>query len=279
MKEIDADIYYQRSAGLMTGVVAAYCGMHGKKSVFAASGNPNFERNTNRIRFRRDRWIYEYGLRRVDRVLVQNEEQAKLCLMNFGRKSTLVPNCYHPPAVNRRPNPSEILWVGTIRNVKRPHLFLDLAALLPHLQFTMVGGPAPRDSGMYDEIRTRATSMANVNFAGFVPYAQIDAYFDRAALLLNTSESEGFPNTYLQAWSRGVVTISFADCGAGLNGAAVGRTVLSLQDMAELTTQLMQNAHQRAEEGARCLKHYQRNHTPDTVLDLYERVIEELLRP
>ena len=41
MKRVDADIYYQRTAGMLTGVVAAFCKMHGKRSVFAAAGNPD----------------------------------------------------------------------------------------------------------------------------------------------------------------------------------------------------------------------------------------------
>ena len=40
----NSDVYYQRTAGMLTGIVARFCLRHGKKSVFAAAGNPDFFR-------------------------------------------------------------------------------------------------------------------------------------------------------------------------------------------------------------------------------------------
>ena len=90
---VNADVYYQRAAGKLTGVMAAFCRKYGKKSIFAAAGNPDLVPNTPRIRFARDRWIYSYGLKNVDRIFVQNIEQARLCKAHFSRECTLVPNC------------------------------------------------------------------------------------------------------------------------------------------------------------------------------------------
>jgi glycosyltransferase involved in cell wall biosynthesis len=276
MRRADADIYYQRTAGMITGLVAAYCRRHRKKSIFSASGNPNFERNTRRIKYRRDRWLYEYGLMRVDRVLVQNPEQAELCLRNFGRHSTLVPNCYEPLKSSRSRTGRDILWVGSIRQVKRPQLFLDVAAALPQYQFTLVGGPAPENERMFAALKTRAAGMSNVRLMGFVPYSKLDQHFDNAALLLNTSESEGFPNTFLEAWSRSTVTVSFADCGARVDGMPVGRIVSSLEQMMMVINEFMNDEVQRCKEGARCKEYVDRNHAPAAILDLYEKIFAEM---
>lgn len=279
LREAGADIYYQRTAGMLTGIVAAFCARNGKRSVFAAAGNPDLEPNTPRIRYTRDRWIYEYGLRNVDRILVQNEEQVKLCCENFGRSATLVPNCYPAPPASVAAGDSgtgHVLWVGSIRRIKRPKLFLDLASAMPEQRFRMIGGPGRGEEGLYRAIEDSAAAIPNLEFTGFVPYSKIDPYFDGAAVVVNTSESEGFPNTFLQAWSRGVPTVSYVDSGARYEGLPIGRQVASRDEMKDCVEQLLGGV-ERTRLGERCRRYYEENHSPGRVLDLYENLFRELL--
>lgn len=273
MKKVDADIYYQQTAGMLTGVVAAFCKAKTRKSVFASASNPDLLPNTPRIRFARDRWIYAYGLRNVDRIFVQNDEQARLCFDNYNRASVLVPNCYSAPktqsVIGLRRN---ILWVSTIRKLKRPELFLDLAAALPEHQFQMIGGPGDGEHKLFESIKVRASTMANVRFFGFLPFFKTEEYFDQAAILVNTSDSEGFPNTFLQAWSRSVPTVSFVD-----PGAPVGLRVKSIQEMISTVARLASNESDREVEGARSAKYVASNHAPREVVKRYEREFEELV--
>jgi glycosyltransferase involved in cell wall biosynthesis len=278
LKRVDADIYYQRTAGMLTGVIAAFCKSHGKKSVFAVAGNPDLETNTSRIRYARDRWIYLYGLRHVDRILVQNDEQSRLCRMNFGLEAVRIPNCY--PAPTRRPPATGkyVLWVSTIRKLKQPDIFLDLAQALPSLQFRMIGGPAVGEETLYEAVGRRAAKLPNVEFLGYTPYSSIDSHFEAATLFVNTSESEGFPNTFLQAWARGVTTVSFVDCGARLDGRPVGFIVNSLAEMKAWVAKLATDFDLRFAEGARCLAYLECNHLPDRVIPQYEHLFAELMR-
>jgi glycosyltransferase involved in cell wall biosynthesis len=277
LKRANAAVYYHRTAGMMTGVMAKYCEIYGKKSVFASAGNPDLVRETPRIKYARDRWIYEYGLRHVDRILVQNDEQARLCRANFGREATRVLNCY-PAPVSRRPSGGGeyVLWVSTIRSLKQPELFLDLAAALPDIQFRMIGGPGIDEAALYRKIQARADAIPNVQFLGFVPYTQIDAHFDAALLFVNTSESEGFPNTFLQAWSRGIPTVSFVDAGARLDGSIVGELVETLAEMQTKVAALSSDMEARVREGARCKDYFERNHLPERIVDQYEAVFRGL---
>jgi glycosyltransferase involved in cell wall biosynthesis len=257
--------------------MAAFCQRAGKKSIFAAAGNPDLELRTSRIRFARDHWIYEYGLRNVDRIIVQNEEQQRLCRVNFARDATLIPNCY--PVNQSRPAsaPDLVLWVSTIRRLKRPHFFLDLAEALPGFRFRMIGGPDSAEVALFEAVKQRAAMMANVEFLGFVPYAEIDAHFDEAAVFVNTSESEGFPNTFLQAWARAVPTVSFVDSGARAEGHPVGVQVGSLKPMAEQVALWLGNQTKRRQDGRRCRDYFERHHTPGLVLELYGQVFRELV--
>lgn len=277
LKRADADIYYSRAAGILAGIVARFCRQHSRKSIFAAAGNPDFDRKTSRIRFKRDRWIYEYGLRASDELIAQNLDQVGRCELNFKRTPTLIENCYPLPARGRADCGKHVLWVSTIREIKRPELLLDLAQMLPEFSFIMIGGPDNREHELFNEIQSRANTISNLQFVGFVPYREIDRYFDDAQLVLNTSESEGFPNTFLQAWSRGVPTVSLFDCGAQAGGKAIGRVVSDETEMAEQIAALMRDHSQWVEESRTCLAYYEQHHLPDVACSNYERVFEKLL--
>lgn len=276
LRRADADIYYQRAAGMTTGLVAEFCRRAGKRSIFAAAGNPDLEPDTPRIRLWRDRKLYEYGLRHVDRILVQNEEQARLCRLNLGREPILLPNCFPAPKSSRTDCAGHVLWVSTLRALKRPELFLDLAAAFPQRTFRMIGGPSGSEGALFDSIRDRAKSLSNLEFFGFVPYAAIDEHFDNAAIFVNTSESEGFPNAFLQAWARGVPTVSFVDAGARMNGHVIGRVVASLQEMADAVAELLSDSKAHAEQSLRAAAYFKSHHSPEMILDLYEQVLGEL---
>jgi glycosyltransferase involved in cell wall biosynthesis len=278
MKRVNADIYYQRAAAMYTGVMAGFCRLHGKKSIFAAAGNPDLERNTTRLRYARDRCLYEYGLRNVDRIFVQNDEQSRLCVTNFGRVPIQIPNCYPAPTKQSSGADGHILWVSTIRKLKRPDMFLDLASALPNHRFRMIGGSSVLDANMYESFKARANSVPNVDFLGFVPYSKIDDHFDEAAIFVNTSISEGFPNTFLQAWARGIPTVSFIDSGARLDGEPIGLRVDSLGEMVAKVKGLLSDSSRREQEGQRCAAYFKQHHSPERIVDLYEQAFQELLK-
>ena len=59
----------------------------------------------------------------------------------MGELPTLVPSCYAARFNQRADSNGIVLWVSTLRTLKRPELFLELARRSPHLRFRMVGGP------------------------------------------------------------------------------------------------------------------------------------------
>lgn len=279
LKLANADIYYQQTAGVWTGVMAAFCRLHARKSIFAAASNPDLQPNTPRIRYSRDRWIYAFGLRNVDRIFVQNVEQAQLCKESLGRDSILVPNCYEAPAIrSAKAEDNCILWVSTIRQLKRPQLFLELAQAFPRLKFRMIGGPGDGEHALFDDIKARAGTISNLEFLGFLPFNQTEAQFDQATILVNTSESEGVPNAFLQAWARSIPTVSFVDAGARLEGTPVGVTTGSMQEMIASVAELIADEHKRLAEGRRGAEYVSRHHSPKSIVGLYERIFEDLMR-
>ena len=272
----NADIYYHRTAGMLTGVVAAFCKRHEKKSIFAAAGDPDLERRTPRIRFARDRKIFEYGVRNVDQIVVQNEKQRALCKLNYGRRAILIPNSLPKPNIVKQNPGHYVLWVSTIRSLKRPQLMINIAKSLHRHKFIMIGGRDQFERLLYENIKDYASHVGNLDFLGYVPFDDIDKYFDDAALVVNTSESEGFPNTFLQAWSRSIPTVSFIDCGARLHRRPVGIRTESTREMAHIVDALMNDIDLRFRHGRYCYEYYLANNTPDIVVAKYEKLLTDI---
>src|SRR5262245_9680099 len=139
MREVDADVYYQRTADMLTGIVAEFCRRNGKRSIYGAASDVDFLPGRQRIRYLRDRRLYEHGLRQVDRATVQTDEQQRHCRAHYGREAMVIPSCYELPGGPGTKTGDTILWAGNMREVKRPELCLQIARLLPNRRFVMVG--------------------------------------------------------------------------------------------------------------------------------------------
>ena len=71
----------------------------------------------------------------------------------------------------------------------------------------MIGGGSINKQ-FYEKIKSDADKIPNLEFIGFIPYPDIGKYFNAASILINTSNFEGFSNTFLQAWMAHTPVIS-----------------------------------------------------------------------
>lgn len=273
MQLADADIYYQRASGMLAGLIAHFCARYRRKFVFAAASDADFFPDLPLIHYSRDKWLYRRGLRRADAVVVQNPVQQQACRERFGRAATIVPSCHAPQPAPRAGLAGYVLWAGTIKALKRPELFLELARRLPQYRFVAVGGG---DAALLQRLREQSAGLANLEWVGFVPYSAVDPYFDGARLLLNTSVIEGFPNTFLQAWARGVPSISFFDNGSRHQDQPVTRTVADLDAMAAAVAQWMGDDLSWQGASARVRDYFEASHTPAVALRAYQQVFAAL---
>ena len=271
---VDAHVYYLRSASMLAGVIDAFCRGRGRRSIYAAASDADFDPRLGQIRFARDRWLYRRGLARVDRIVVQNEAQREACRRQFGREAVLIPSCYELPEKTAMEDKHEILWVGRMERGKRPELALEVAQRLPHRRFVLVGGEAhgeDADAGYYAEVCARGRALGNVEMTGFLPLEEVERRFDGARVLLNTSTYEGMPNTFLQAWARGVPTVATVDVGAPVYPVVQDAAAAA----AELERLLVEPAHwQRASQA--CREHFEQHHSSGAVLQQYLQLLEAL---
>lgn len=276
LRRADADVYYQRSSGANTGIVAAFAKRHGRRMLFASAAATDFDPSLPRLRFSRDKWLYRYGLARADRIVVQTDRQMKDCQEHFGRNSVRINSCYgHRGAAAT--HEGTILWVGNTRAHKRPELFLDLAASLPQFRFKLVGGSDLLDHDIFSALKQRAAALGNVEMTGFVPYADVESHFDGASMIVNTSPAEGFPNTFLQAWSRGMPSVALYDIGVQHDGQPVSFVAESIDELSNSVLRLKQDRSAWEEAGRRAMQYVARNNSVGKVVDAYEDILARLV--
>jgi glycosyltransferase involved in cell wall biosynthesis len=135
-----------------------------------------------------------------------------------------------------------VLWVGNMRPLKRPALLLEAARKLPQLQFHIIGGPMPGAEVFTQPFARKRSRVANVRFHGPVPYHDIGQFYERCRGFVGTSEIEGFPNTYLQAWSRGTPVVAFLDPEQLIAHNGMGRAVARVSELCEAIVTLNSDA-------------------------------------
>jgi len=278
MQRANADVYYTSCAGATVGQIALFTRLRRRKLVFRIASDTDCDPAALLIRFGRDRLLYRYGLQRADIVLAQTPHQQQRLLQNYARDSRVAASLTDSARPARPFLDRDIgaLWVGNIRALKRPDLLLQLARSLPDIAFHMVGGPMQGDERLFTAVREEALSVPNVTFHGAVPYHTVGELFERARVLVGTSEIEGFPNTYLQAWTRGAPVVAFIDPQQLLSRTGLGRAVTDIQEMAAAVRRLCNDRHEWESASVRCRQHMDRQLGGGQLLEPYLQALRSL---
>lgn len=190
------------------------------------------------------RWAVEHA----DCIVAQSTSQQETLRSRFGRESALIRNpirisSHDPPQPPDVP-PNFALWVGrSDHRGKRSDLCLELIRRNPQIPFVVVMNPcSDHDAAELEQLRRN-----NVVLLRRVPFDAIDPYYRHARVLVNTSQREGFPNTFLQAARWGVPIVTWqVDPDGILTRHGCGRTAGGCMDsLSELLNRLWQPSPER----------------------------------
>jgi glycosyltransferase involved in cell wall biosynthesis len=267
MRRANSHIYYCSCADYLAGVLAMFARLHGRKTVFRIAHDTDCDPARLLIPNWRGKVLYKYGLKRTDLVLAQSDRQVTDMQKNFGRASTTVPSLVELGASSLPAHDRDIqvLWVGNMRPFKRPELLLNLAATMPSVSFVMVGGEDNRAPALYSDLRQRAATLPNVSFAGPKPYAEVEAEMGRTRIFVNTSGSEGFPNTFMQCWARGTPVVSLFDPDSLIEREGLGYAARNLDEMRKAINALLDDSTLWAQTSERCRKYVTNRHGESAV--------------
>lgn len=274
LHQANADVYYQSPAGAFTGVTAAFCNATRKRFIFRVASDANCVPGKQLIRFWRDRKIYEYGLRKANAVAVQTRYQQSLLRQFYKRDSVLVDMIMEPPsdpACNFKD--IDVLFINNLRPVKRPELVIELARALPNCRFTMIGGVADNLVSYFERIKQQAEMLPNMRFLGQQTLEETNNHILRTKILLNTSTVEGFPNSFLQAWSRAVPVVSSFDPDNLIASENLGIPAKDPATMLEAIRFLLENPARRLAIGQHARSYTLARFSPARVVLQYLKLI------
>ncbi len=273
LKKTNADIYYVRCASFILAPVVLYAKLHQKKVVYCGANDVDFDPKRLRLPVHfRDKTMYYWGLKRCDAVIVQNRVQQELLKKHFKMAGQLIHNGL--PKADVSSDGENILWVATFKKQKNPQLFLDLAKKFPNEKFIMIGGNVNRSNGREQTISKRAAKISNLDYKGFLPFKEVEKHFLQAKLFVNTSSYEGFPNTFLQAWRRGVPVITFIDPDNLIQTHKLGIVASDTNDMEEKITDYLKKP---TRFSAKKIKQsFNINFTIDKIADQYEQLFDSI---
>jgi len=212
LKRVRPDIIYTRGANAYCLTAALYANKNNCKIVWHIAHDRDvipvqYEKIISKPFSLIEKKIIEYGLMHSNCIIGQTRHQAMLIKKNYTKKCDYIIGNWHPIPDNptKQRSTINILWIANWRPFKQPEIFIRLAQEIGHLpntRFIMIGRNTE-----YSEIKAKAIAN-NVETLGELPNAQVNTLLSRSHLLINTSQMEGFSNTFIQAWMRKVPVIS-----------------------------------------------------------------------
>jgi glycosyltransferase involved in cell wall biosynthesis len=278
-----ADIYYQNGAEYVTGQAALWCRRHRRVMVFSTASDLDCHELPGHLTSWRERVLYRYGVRAATEVVVQTEMQRQSLQRHFGRSSTVLPMGALDPfagdgqvPARARSDRFRVCWVGRVSTEKRLEKLLDVAEVLPDVDFDVVGGP----DGLSDYVRwlmQRAERMPNVVWHGRLSPDRVQHIYAKAQVLCCTSMYEGFPNTFLEAWAQGLPVVSTIDPDGVLTRHQVGFHATTVQEVAQRLILLRHDIQQQRTLSARCRAYFLREFESNAAFGRFEALFESAL--
>ncbi len=258
LSKINPGFCYQRGRDPLTGFAARYCLCHSAVFTWASAGESGVLTRKYRNAFAQKKKsilkkcllyplafihdvITEYGIRNAHHIIVQTDYQRNQLREQFDRDGTVIKSGHPLPEPAQRNLPLKILWIGSIKPVKQPELFIRLADLCKRLNSEFIMAGQIPDPDYEKEIKTKIKTLPNLRYIGPVPFQESQSLISGSHILVNTTVKnyEGLPNAFVQAWLAGTVTASLeSDPDGVIEKHQLGVRSGSLEKMYEFILQI-----------------------------------------
>ena len=222
--------------------------------------------------------LYTWGLLRCDKIFVQHSQQLSNLARRYRGKAAVVPSIAGvlSTAKSHFKRGNYAAWVGVLRQPKRPDLLIQIAQRAPDIHFVVCGGPSTHRSpaGFADLVIKNLRNLPNVDFMGQVPPDTAQEIIGNSAVLVSTSDQEGFPNTFLQAWGSGTPVVSLkVDPNHVIERLGLGTVHSKIDDLIAQIRLLIQAPAERDDIGRRARQYVEAEHSEATVVAQFESAV------
>jgi glycosyltransferase involved in cell wall biosynthesis len=275
LSALQPDVVYQQMRQSYTAICALYARQAGIPFFFQIASDIDLSRRwvPNALSANLPLDVAEsiagiWGLRHASHVIAQTVRQSRVLCERFGRDSAAVVRNFQPlPAClpQKVERPVEVFWVANIKEVKRPELFVQLAESFigrDDLKFTMAGRPSEFQR-RYGPMMERIARTPNLAYLGELSIEAVNQRMAEAAIHVNTSSYEGFPNTFIQAWAQGAVvaTIAVDPDEEGMEKLGIGICTGSFEGLRMTIDQLARSPERRRAIAERAFAFAHANHS------------------
>ncbi len=274
-REINAHTYIQMGAGIETAfscLVSKY--FLGKRFVYLLASDSDCMADVPSIKSKFEEIGYLWGLRNATVRISQTTNQQRMLQQNFSLSSNVVPIPHiRNTAETQDDNKPDVLWVGRPIPGKRLEMLLEVAELHPNLAFH-VAGADNNDSEYSRNVSARAKQAENVTVHGKVSETKLLSLFTHCKILACTSKLEGFPTTFLEAWSLGKPVLTTFDPDDIVAKNQVGMVASGANDFAEHLGMLIDNTALYDTLSQQSLEFYNANYSPGAVVPKFLKIVE-----
>ena len=283
LKKINPDIVYQNVGSAFTGAISYYAKKNKAKFVWHAASDddlkPQWSSNVKRSIMKSiDRVMLNYGIKNATKIATQTHFQDSLLKKRFNRESDVIVPVGHPLPTNAtiKNDIITVVWVANIKPLKQPEIFVDLATEVGkkcNAKFIMIGRPGWGKS--FNSLMSKIKNTKNLEYLGELSQEEVNQYLDKSHILVNTSLYEGFSNTFVQAWMRGMPVVSLSvDPDRILQKNNIGILSGNFKRLCKDVSFLIYNKDHRIEMGEKAKKYSFLNHSVDQMV---EKVLELLI--
>lgn len=295
--ELNPDLVIQRMNSCVTGKIGSYCKKNNKTFVWfstdidSVSNKMHVQRQYRFYKTRKTKLINRVlllalaqindtvrniGMKNINVCICQNKWQQNQLKPNFGLNAIILKSGHNSPKNISKENENlpVILWAGNLGSNKNPLAFLEMAMIHSNKKrkFTLIG------KGTDFEIISKINqiSVDNFSYKGHKSFEESLTYFDKCSVFVNTSVNEGFPNTFIQAWLRGVPVITLGVNPDNLiTDHKLGFVCQSVQDASDKINELLSNHELYHEISENCLKYANEHHTIEKVTQQFIQHLSE----
>jgi glycosyltransferase involved in cell wall biosynthesis len=267
------DIILQFVGCAHTGIAALYARRHGCKMIWRVTNDPSVEpQKASWLEPHRklERLFLNFGVRNATLVLAQTEYQRSRLAETFPDVRVQVLPNFHPSPPDCGRNGAvvkQVAWIANFKPLKNPGAFVRLARRFAHrtdVRFVMVGGAAEGDWAKQQLADIAATP--NVDYRGAMSQSAVNDLLEHTDLLVNTSDHEGFSNTFIQAWMRRVPVVSLrVDPDRLLSRGGLGAVAGDEEKLYEHVASLLGDPDRCAAIGARARRYALENHAESNI--------------
>jgi len=197
LKEVSPDLVITTIASKTTVLTSVVCKILGIKHVYRLAHDIESEGKTDRETGGpvSKGLLFRFMLSHLtEKIFCQHSGQRdNLVRNNIKTEKVIIHNSFPIRDVPKIKKENFILWVSRFVRWKNPGIVLDLAERLPDKNFVMIS------PGITEDFKKRGEEYNNLEIIDYVPFEDTWGYFEKARLFINTSDAEGFPNTFIQA--------------------------------------------------------------------------------